>query len=434
MRTVFELPEFKPYQARFATRHLRMLAYRRYYDQTVYDSSAYVYVHKLYSETKSLLSYLGRAVDLDVGLIPGVMEPWQLAEETPDQIIEARNLLYTWSNWGIEADNWLQDATTCGEGFIKVVPMAASPGGAPAMVQLQNVAPETAIYLPQHVAAQGQTMPLFLVVDRSQLDAEGKNYEYAEAITPAEVRTYFNGTPKGYNGNPDRYPNPLRFVPVVQVKNDKDCHPTFSKALPQIDSVNELASYLNNIIGRHAEPQWAIAGARQGDLKKSGDNIWYLPTGAEAQALIAALDIEGALNFIREIKAESKANLPELAFDDLRAKAQIATETLEVQLAELDIKIYRLRRRYDAALLQAHGLAARAAVTVGVAELASLLVPHTMDYRRPVRPISKMEQIAMRQAELGLEMAEAAASGDGMTAMAMPQQQQPAEQGANYAE
>lgn len=412
--TIFALPEFRPYQGRFTSRLATLLQYRRYYAGKQYDDSAFKLAHKLYAETKSLLSFLARAVDLDVGIVPGVMAPWALAEGTPDAIVKAQKTLYEWSSWDTEGDSWLEDGATCGEAMIKIVPDLEV-----RQVKMQRLKPELCLLTKHFDPAVQATVDLALIVDRSATDSEGKNYEYAEAITPSEVRTYWNGAPYGYAGNPDRYENPLGFVPVVRTQNDAECRPTFAKALPQVDSVNEMASYLGDVIGRHVEPQWAAIGVEQGELVK-GHNVWFAPAGAEFEALLAKLDIEGTLKFVQELKGETKSNLPELAFDDLRAKDQIATETLEVQLIELDVKIWKMRRRYDAGLVDAHMMAALAAIASGIPDLAVLLAPHGFDWQRPVRPKSRLEQIREEEAELNLELLRSARSPEGMTALTTP--------------
>lgn len=414
--TIFQLPEFKPYQARFMQRSIALQRYRQYYTGTIYDDSAFKLAHKLYAQTKALLSFLARAVDLDVALVPGVMEPWALADNTPAAQIEAQATLYEWSSWDTVGDEWLEDGATTGEALLKIVPNEAK-----ARIELQRLKPEICLLTEHLDPATGETVDLALIIDRSATDAAGTNYEYAEAITPTAIRTYWNGNPHGYNGNPDRYDNPLGFVPVVRAKNDSECRPTFAKALPQVDSVNELASYLANVIGRHVEPQWAAIGAEQGDLKKDGSNVWFFPDAdTKLQAILAEVDIEGALAFVRELKEETKANLPELAFDDLRAKDQIAAETLEIQLIELDAKIWKMRRRYDAALVDAHRMAAMAATVYGLGELATLLAPHSFDYKRPVRPVSELEQIRLSEARLNLKLLESATGSEGMTALLTP--------------
>lgn len=409
-QTVFALPEFKIYEPRYNMRMVTFTRYRQYYAGTIYNDSAFKLAHKLYAQTKALLSFLARAVDLDIALVPGVMGPWALKDGTAQAITTAQAQLYEWSEWPIVSDDWLEDGATLGECMLKIVP-------GDGLVQLQRLKPELCLLVDDHPDLDSERTPddMALIVDRSQVDDDGAQFEYAEVITPTTIRTYKNGDPFGFQSNPPQYDNPLGFIPIIASENDSGARPTFAKCLPQLNSVNELASYLADIIGRHAEPQWAISGAEEGELHKSGRNVWYLPAGAKAEALLAQIDVPGVLEFIREIKQETKSNLPELAFDDLRSKAQIATETLDIQLVELDAKIWKMRRRYDWALVKAHQTAAMAAMLLGIDGLRPLMLPHAMDYKRPVRPISPLEQIRQREAELALEMQEKLASGDGMT-------------------
>lgn len=416
--TVFALPEFKPYEGRFLGRMAQFTQLRRYADGTIYQDSQFRFAHKLYAETKALFSFLARAVDLDIALVPGVMGPWELEEDTPNAIIEAQAQLYEWSSWPIVSDEWLEDGASLGEAMLKIVPV-------PGMVQLQRIKPELCMLVHNHLDPESRRITdLALIVDRNAMSSSGERYEYAEVITPTQIRAYYNGDPHGYESTPDnpnkldRYDNPLGFVPVVATSNDSECRPTFAKVLPQITSLNEFASYLGETLARAIDAQWAIAGAEQSDLVKSGGNVWFLPSGATLEAVLAKVDVPGALSFIQEIKGETKSNLPELAFDDLRSKAQIATETLEVQLVELDAKIWKMRRRYDQGLIRAHQMAALAAGLTGVQGLGPLLMPHNMDFKRPVRPISRLEQISIEQAELGLEMSRRLASGEAMTTAA----------------
>lgn len=412
--TILALPEFEPYQSRYYARALKFGRYRRYYEGTIYDDTAFKLAHKLYAQTKSLVAFIARTVDLDVALIPGMMEPWELdPDATPQGIIDARDLLYAWSQWPVESDAWLEDGTMLGEAMLKIVPSES-------MVKVQRLRPETAMLLDHIDPDSGEPVQMLLIVDRSMTDSTGKSYEYAEAITPGQIRTYRNGDPWGYGGNPDRYDNPLGFVPAIRTPCDVDCRPTFSPVLPQLNSVNEMASYISDIIGRHAEPQWAAIGAEASDLTKSGGNIWFFPQpDASLQAIIAQIDIPGTLAFIESFRDEMKSNLPELAFDELRAQKLLATETLHIQLIELRAKIWKMRRRFDAGLIQAHQMAAIAAGIYGIGDLAPLLAPHSMDYARPVLPRSRMEEIQLEEAELALEAARQMATGEGMTRAAV---------------
>lgn len=422
--SIFLLPEYKPYAVLYQKRQATFNRYRRYYDGTIYEDAPYKMAHKLYAQTKAILSFLGRAVDLDAAFVPGVNEAWQLKEGTPAAIIAAQSQLYEWSSWDTAGDEWLEDGATTGEAYIKIVPDDSNPNTSP-IVRMERLKPEL-VMLCKHVDPHTQARyDIALIVDKNAIGPDGKPYEYAEVISPTEIRTYFNGLPFGYNDNPDTYPNPLGFVPVVRAKNDAECRPTFAKCLPQLDSVNELASYLNDIIGRHAEPQWAAFGADKGDLVKSSDNLWFFPNGSDLKAILAQVDVAGTLSFLQEIKGETKSNLPELAFDDLRAKDQIATETLAIQLVELDAKIWKMRRRYDAALADAHLLSSMAGAIYGIREVAPLLAPHQFNAKRPVRPVTEEELIRLETSRLSLALMRRSMGGEGMTGLVTPPAEAP---------
>jgi hypothetical protein len=200
-------------------------------------------------------------------------------------------------------------------------------------------------------------------------DAAGKDFEYAEVITAEAVRTFAGGTPKGFEDREAEYKNELGFVPFVEADHIKTGEAlgesTYQKAMDLLDEVNQMASYLGDIIAKHAEPQWAISGAEPSDLVKSGDNIWFLPAGSKVDPLVPGIDIAGVLEFVREIRDQVHGALPELAFEELKQKTQIATATLELQLMELVLKIKRTRPNYDHALADALRLAGRAAAGMG---------------------------------------------------------------------
>lgn len=398
INSIFDLDEFKPLAGRFYSRKNQYIRYRRYYDGSIYGDTGFKFAHKLYAQTKALFSFLARAVDLDVALVPGIVDAWAL--DTDDSaILVARDSLYSWSRWSIESDAWIEDGAMLGEAMIKIVPVVDI-----GTVQLQRLQPELCMI---HNSTA-------LIVDNTRIDNDGKIYEYSEIITPEFIRLFKNGEPFDYDGSGAMYENPIGFIPIIVTENDTNHRPTFSKMLPQLDSVNELASYLADIIGRHAEPQWAAFGVEQGDMSKSGNNIWFFPNAdSKLQAILASVDIEGTLKFIETIKSETKSNLPELAFDDLRAKDQIATESLKVQLIELQAKISKMRRRYDSALVQAHQMAALIASIYSIVGIESLLQPHKMRANRPILPINELEEIQLQEARLGLEMATRSANGDG---------------------
>lgn len=409
--TIWGLEEFKPYSAQWGMRQ-NLLAYRRaYYDGTIYANVRERFEQlgtlqaslgpRLYRGTKALFLMLSRAVDVDVGIIPG---EWALDEdEAPATWEPAIEQVFAWSDWATDGPLYVHYGAQYGITGLKVCDVRE-----PAEARRVLIKPLDPSCFLLVRSGQYDTTPRMAIIVEQRCDDGADEYEYAEVIEPTRVRTYRNGEPYGYDGRESEYSNELGFVPVVERHHMKtggehgEC--TYEKAIPILDEVNELASYLADIIKKHAEPQWAIIGAEPSDLTKSGDNVWFVPTGGDAKPLVAGIDIGGVLAFIQEVAKNAHDALPELAFEELKSKTQIATATLEIQLMELVLKIKRVRPNYDHGLADALRMAGKAAKSMGLTELAVLddeLLAFDCD--RPIIPLDRMSQIALEQAELSLE-------------------------------
>lgn len=414
METIWDLPEYKPYSRQWYARQKELDRRKGYYDGSVYKGikNAFndlgILTPRLYKGIKTLYLHLFRAVDVDAGLIPG---GWAWPEDAPESWDTAREQLFAWSKWMTQGVLYVHYGAQFGLSGIKVADVREL-----GQVQLLPCSPEYFMLVP--TSAYDATPSLAFWLEHREGD-DGQTVEYAEVITPDLVRTYWDGKPADIDGRPAEYRNELGFVPYTEVKHKETGDPlgecTYQMAIPLLDEVNELASYLADIIKKHAEPQWAVAGAEASELVKSGDNVWFLPAGAKAEPLVANVDIGGVGEFLDRIDANVKGSLPELAFDELKSKTNIATATLEIQLMELTIKVQRCRPNYDQGLIDALRMAGRAAATMGLGELAVLDDEGlALDEGRPVLPINRLDEIAVEQAELGLEASRRMNSGDGL--------------------
>jgi len=134
--------------------------------------------------------------------------------------------------------------------------------------------------------------------------------------------------------------------------------------------------------------------------------------------LVPQIDIEGVLAFIQEIAKGVKESLPELSFDDLKARDQVATRTIELQLMELVLKIKRVRPNYDRGLVSALKMAGKAAKTMkGLAEVAVLDDEELiLDATRAILPQDELDMIQLETARLELEQLQTSAIDEGMDA------------------
>jgi len=409
-KSIFDLEEYKPYQERWEDRQKELKRRKSYYTGDVYKNvreQLGFLAPRLYRGVKPLYLPLARAVDVDAGIIPG---GWPLVEGAQEKQIEAMKTIFDWSNWGTEGVLFVHYGAQYGVSGLKVSDLRDDK-----KVLVQPVDPQR--FMLEQTSAYDPTPGLsFFIEDR--VAADGNTVEYAEVITPENINIYINGVTQEYDGQDAQSVNELGFVPYVEVRHIEtgealgEC--TYQKAIPMLDEVNQLASYLADIIAKNAEPQWAVFGAEASDLEKSGDNVWFVPMDGDVKAVLPVIDIAGVLAFVQEIAKNVKNSLPELSFEELREKSQIATATLELQLLELVLKIRRSRPNYDAGLAEALRMAGRAAGTMSLRDI-SILDDEALqiDPERPVLPLDPITEIELQMSQLALDREMAMGIGEG---------------------
>lgn len=401
--SIFDLSEFKPYQAAWNARVLELTTRAAYYDGSIYQRTMGVLgwlAPRLGKSIKPLYLPLARAVDVDAGIIPG---GWALAEDAPEAWANAMKTLFDSSRWQTEGVLYVHYGALYGVSGLKVVDDRAAK-------RIELVPCDPTHFM---LVAAGQYTPeneMVLWIEK-RTDEDGDEFEYAEVTTSQTIRTFADGAPAGFDGREPEYVNDLNALPVFEPPHihvgDSLGECTYQKAIPLLDLVNEQASSLAEIIRKHAEPQWMVSGAEASDLEHSGNNIWFVPSGGDAKILVPGIDIDGVLEFVREIRDQVYGALPELAFDELRKKDQIATATLELQLMELVLKVKRTRPNYDAALVSAMQLAGVAAKQMKLPELAALDDPAlTLDAERAILPLDPKTQLELRKLTADTEMVE----------------------------
>ncbi|MCL4867807.1 MAG: hypothetical protein KJ063_02465 [Anaerolineae bacterium] len=413
-KSVFQIEEFKPLAGLYERRKRLYGNYWKYYKAEVYKPSGMggselgqYTQQRIANATRPLFTPLARAVNLDVALIPG---GWAIVPAA-SELQGAVEALFEASAWEVEGDIYTRFTVAMGEAGLLVVDDREQN-----QVSLQVLRPDR--YVVERMGRY-DARPKRLVF----IEMEHGGDELATVIDPDLIRTYRNGEPEGFEGRPPAYVNGLGFVPfaaAVDDPGDGEGEPTFDDVIASLDEVNQQATHLSNIIRKHVEPQWAAIGAEAGDLTKSGDTVWFFPEGSDIKAVLAEVDFDGFLAFIKEIKEEVKEGLPELAFAKLAGLERIASATIELQMAEAVCKIRRLRKPVDYGLRQAMRLAGRAAAAMGLHELAVLDSPVLkLDVGRPVISIDALTRLQIDQAttskelqSLALERERALLSGD----------------------
>ncbi len=409
MAQTFSNSEFEQYASRWNTRLLELERRHGYYDGSVYANVlaqmgggwlANWLRNPLYKNIKPLYLPLSRAVDIDVGIIPA---DWSFAEDAPDAWTDATQIVYDWSKWVREGPLYVHYGATYGVSGLRVFDLRDTLN----QVIIKPLDPTTFMlirssdYLPVEMAFQIE----------QRLDDAGKSFEFAEVITPDTIATFKEGEPWGVGDREPVVKNELGFVPFVEIDHIKTGKAlgdaTYQKSIPLLNEVNELASYLADTIRKHTEPQWAILGAEATDLEKSGDNVWFFNRpDVKVQPIVPDVDISGVLEFVREIRDQVFSSLPELSFDELREKTTIATATLELQLAELVLKVKRMRPNYDGGLVEALRMAGVAGQSMGLGDITPLLDEALkLDAERPILPLSPETMMDLELKAIELERA-----------------------------
>ena len=262
--TIFNLPDFMPFLAEWRARQAAFALRESYYDGTRYgrmrEDLGWLYP-RLYKAVKPLYLPLARAVDVDAGIVPG---HWNFADpDKADGVSQsqvagwhrARRQLFDWSGWVTRGVLFVHYGAVLGASGLKVVDLRDK-----GEVQVQPVNPRNFMLTS---AGQYDSTPAQSIWIEMRTTEDGP-VEYAEVITPDAVRTFWDGEPRGIDGRPAEYRNELAFVPFVEVRHIETGkmlgESTYQKAMPLLDEVNQLASYLADIIKKHTEPQYIGTG------------------------------------------------------------------------------------------------------------------------------------------------------------------------------
>ncbi len=407
--SIFSLPEFAPYQRQWNARQEILHLRESYYSGDVFQPAQLrqqignALFPRLYKNIKPLFLPISRAVDVDVGLVPG---EWRLVEDIIPTHQDAVNQIFTWSHWQTDGVLYVSNGSKYGLSGLKMIFDSDT-----REVALRPISPTRFIIPNPNLAIQ------------IEMFADGDtDFEYAEVITPDAIRTYKDGQLFDYGMGHTRI-NPVGFIPFIETQHIRENNPhgtpTFEKVIPILEQVNTAASHLADIIRRHGEPQWAGFGVSDDrDMYKSGESFWFIPdSDSRVEALVPQVDIGGMMQFIEAIDREVKAGLPELAFDELK-QGQIATQTIELQLAELVIKINRIRPNYDNGLRTGMRMCGLALGQLGRSDLANVLLDDALhfDSHRPVLPVDEKARLETEMLRLQLEQMEGTRINEGVIA------------------
>lgn len=218
-----------------------------------------------------------------------------------------------------------------------------------------------------------------------------QNVEYREIAEleslsgPVHYMTLREGKPYAWDGENKEWTVDYPFIPMVHIQhNDVGLEWGWSELFPKLSTFREVddqASKLSDQIRKLVDSPWMISGVRPG---KTGGNItieglgsenspnsseitreetpiiYAYEVGARAQALVAELDIRGALDNVKQIVIEIEKSYPELRtglWEGTSGQGGVSGRALLMARQEAEDKIHARRVLYDEGLITAHRMA-----------------------------------------------------------------------------
>jgi hypothetical protein len=379
------------------TDYARNLRYRRnwrYYQNLPYAEPR----PGLYAKMRAIFNQVTKIVDTDARFAMGE----RLQVHAEPEVEAAVNRL--WEASGFQHDKYLlaRYGACCGDAFIKVVdnrPWELNPDPEPEAPVRLNV-------LPPDAAA-----PRYDPHDRRRMVACKIEYVYGraihkEVITADEILIYDEHDPERVAA---RYPNPLGFIPIVHIRNldigEEFGLCSFHNLLPTIDAVNELASFMFDIVRLYADPVIIGRGMDRGSLKKQTVDeagrpvatVWWVPNPEGTfEFLQWRGNVPDVLAFLDRIQAAIERNTPELTLSGLQERQDLSGYSISLHLIELVRKINEMRGSYFTGLERANRMALRILEMQGNGEFGDTTHRIIGD---PVLPVDDERQLRVLQME-----------------------------------
>jgi len=376
------------------TRNLRYRRNWRYYQNLPYLEAR----PGLYAKMRAIFNQVTKIVDTDARFTMGE----RLQVHADPEVERAINRLWEWSDFQQEKYLLARYGACCGDAFIKVVdnrPWELNPEPeAEAPVRL-NVLPPDAV------------APRYDPHDRKRMLACKIEYVYGreihkEIITPTEVLIYDERDPERVAAV---YPNLLGFIPIVHIRNldigEEFGLCSFHNLVPTVDALNEIASFMIEIVKLYADPVIIGRGMDRGSLRKQTVDadgrpvatVWWVPTPEGSfEFLEWRGNLPDVLAFLDRIQDSIERNTPELTLSGLRDRQDLSGYSTSLHLIELVRKVNEMRGSYFTGLERANRMALRILELQGNAEFGDTTHRIVAD---PVLPVDDERQVRVLQME-----------------------------------
>jgi len=376
------------------TRNLRYRRNWRYYQNLPYLEAR----PGLYAKMRAIFNQVTKIVDTDARFTMGE----RLQVHADPEVERAINRLWEWSDFQQEKYLLARYGACCGDAFIKVVdnrPWELNPE------------PETEAPVRLNVLPPDAVAPRYDPHDRKRMLACKIEYVYGreihkEVITPTEILIYDERDPERVAAV---YPNLLGFIPIVHIRNldigEEFGLCSFHNLIATVDALNEIASFMIEIVKLYADPVIIGRGMDRGSLRKQTVDadgrpvatVWWVPTPEGSfEFLEWRGNLPDVLAFLDRIQDSIERNTPELTLSGLRDRQDLSGYSTSLHLIELVRKVNEMRGSYFTGLERANRMALRILELQGNAEFGDTTHRIVAD---PVLPVDDERQVRVLQME-----------------------------------
>lgn len=245
------------------------------------------------------------------------------------------------------------------------------------LVTFERISPSTIVNLTKD--GLGNVKAYVVEEQRQDPTSKSRSVTYRLEVSRDEdlvvYKTFRNNNPFGWNGQPAEWETPYTFVPLVHIQHLNvgldwgwsELHPMRSK----VSEIDDLASMVSDQIRKSVHPLWLMKGMEPTTISLTGASrvesgatdtrpepgreelkaIWNAPTDAEAEPMVAKLDLGAALTHIDNLLKELERDYPELQ-TDIWATGATSGRALRVARTRVEAKVHQRRESYDSGLVR----------------------------------------------------------------------------------
>ncbi|KPK89992.1 MAG: hypothetical protein AMJ88_16785 [Anaerolineae bacterium SM23_ 63] len=375
-------------------RRLRYQVLWSWYEQTSYRdvnawATAYRKQYALYKYVRPIYNPAWRLGEFwKAHLFGGLLDP--SAGDTGaipintdnDRLREAIALLWKWSRWQIQKDILAVRGTILGDVAIQIVDDVNR-----GRVYLDLLYPGLLDEVEKDPF--GNVKGYVITETRSDPRSETRNVTYTEKVSRegefVVYETFLNGIPYAWPENVDRtgepvskWMEPYGFVPLVVIQHTdvgldwgwSELHPIRAK----VHEADDLASMISDQVRKTVDPIWMMKGMKKTSLTLTGASddadtdrpapgreelraIWNVPVDGSADAMVANLDLNSALEHLNNLLKEIERDVVELSQDIHTASGDASGRALRTARQPVVSKVVQRRANYDAAMVAAQQMA-----------------------------------------------------------------------------